>query len=66
MQKIKQMEAKQSTAKYWVYFFVWLAILLVMMYDINGFTRKFFWLALPGVFTYFVKAMDLIDANTKA
>jgi hypothetical protein len=37
-----------------------------MLYDINGFTRKFFWLALPGVFTYFVKAMDLIDENTPA
>lgn len=60
------MEAKQSTAKYWVLFFVWLVILIVMLYDINGFTRKFFWLALPGVFTYFVKAMDLIDPNTPA
>jgi hypothetical protein len=60
------METKQSTAKYWVHFFVWLVILIVMLYDINGFTRKFFWLALPGVFTYFVKAMDLIDENTPA
>lgn len=60
------MEAKQSTAKYWVYFFIWLAIMIVMLYDVNGFTRKFFWLALPGVCTYFVKAMDLIDENTPA
>lgn len=60
------MEAKQSTAKYWAYFFIWLAIMIVMLYDVNGFTRKFFWLALPGVCTYFVKAMDLIDENTPA
>ncbi|MBC7651237.1 MAG: hypothetical protein H7101_05765 [Deinococcales bacterium] len=58
------MEERKSTNKNWIYFFVWLAILVVMMWDINGFTRKFFWLALPGVFTYFVKSMDLIDANT--
>jgi hypothetical protein len=60
------MEAKQSTTKYWVYFFIWFAIMIVMLYDVNGLTRKFFWLALPGVFTYFVKAMDLIDPNTPA
>ena len=60
------MEERKSTSKNWIYFFVWLVILIVMMMDVNGFTRKFFWLALPGVFTYFVKAMDLMDANTPA
>ncbi len=60
------MEAKQSTGKYWVYFFIWFVILLIMLYDINGFTRKFFWLALPGTFTFFVKAMGLMDENTPA
>lgn len=60
------MAAQQSTTKYWIYFFIWLAIMIVMLYDVNGFTRKFFWLALPGVFTYFVKAMNLIDENTPA
>ena len=60
------MEKRQSNSKYWLYFFVWLVIMLVMLSDINGFTRKFFWLALPGVFTYFVKAMDLMDENSPA
>ncbi len=60
------MEAKQSTAKYWVLFCVWLVILIIMLSDIHGTTRQFFWLALPGVCTYFVKAMDLMDPNTPA
>jgi hypothetical protein len=60
------MESKQSTGKYWLYFFIWFVILVIMMWDINGYTRKFFWLALPGVFTFFVKAMNLMDENTPA
>jgi hypothetical protein len=52
------MEVNQtkSTGKYWVLFFVWLAILVTLMFVY----REFFWLALPGVCTYFAKAMDLI------
>jgi len=53
-------ETKQSTGKYWLYFFIWLVVVIVMLYDVNGYTRKFFWLALPGLFTSFVKAMDLM------
>lgn len=60
------METRQSTSKYWIFFFMWFVIMLVMLYDVNGFTRKFFWLSLPGVFTYFVKAMGLMDENTPA
>jgi hypothetical protein len=50
------MEVKQSRAKYWVLFTVWLAILITLMFVY----RQFFWLALPGVCTYFAKGMDLI------
>jgi hypothetical protein len=50
------MEAKQSTGKYWALFFLWLAALVVLMFVY----REFFWLALPGVCTYFVKAMNII------
>ncbi|MFY7653183.1 MAG: hypothetical protein ACOVQE_10780 [Chitinophagaceae bacterium] len=51
------MEA-QSTTKYWIWCFIWLAIMIVMLYLPN--LRPFFWLALPGVCTYFAKGMDLI------
>lgn len=50
------MEAKQSTAKYWALFFFWLAVMIVLMFVY----REFFWLALPGTVTYFVKAMNLM------
>lgn len=50
------MEVGQSRTKYWVLFFVWLAILVSLMV----FYRQFFWLALPGTATYFAKGMDLI------
>lgn len=52
------MEAKKSTAKYWVYFFLWLAIMVTML--IMPDVRQFFWLALPGVCTYFALAMDIV------
>jgi len=52
------MEAKVSTGKYWIYFVIWLAILVFMIYDSS--VRQLFWLALPGVCTSFAKAMDLI------
>jgi hypothetical protein len=50
------MEAKNSTAKWWLWFFIWTVILIFMLI----YVRQFFWMALPGVCTYFVKAMDLM------
>ncbi len=52
------MEQTKSRAKYWVLFFIWFAILMVML--IMPSTRPFFWLALPGACTYFAYGMDLI------
>lgn len=52
------MEAKASTKKYWFWFFLWTAILIYMLVDSD--VRQFFWLALPGVCTYFAKAMDIM------
>ncbi len=52
------MEAKQSAGKYWLWCFIWTAILTFML--INPSFRPFFWLALPGACTYFAKAMDII------
>jgi hypothetical protein len=49
------MEANQSTGKYWVLCFLWLAILIVLLVVY----RQFFWLALPGTVTYFAKALRL-------
>lgn len=53
------MEESKSRGKYWVWFFVWLAIIIFLFIC----ARQWFWLALPGVLTYFVKAMGLIDEN---
>ncbi|MCX6211333.1 MAG: hypothetical protein NT104_02050 [Bacteroidetes bacterium] len=50
------MEAQKNTKKYWALCFTW-AVVLVALIILH---REFFWLALPGTFTYFVKAMDLI------
>jgi hypothetical protein len=50
------MEVNQSRGKYWALCFLWLAILITLLIVY----RQFFWLALPGVCTYFAKAMDLI------
>jgi uncharacterized protein YpmS len=49
---------KKSTAKYWMWCFIWLAIMIVML--ILPSARPFFWLALPGVVTYFALAMDIM------
>jgi hypothetical protein len=49
------MEAQTNTKKYWALFFLWFAILIVLLFDY----REFFWLALPGTITYFAKAMKL-------
>lgn len=54
--KFNTMEVNQSRGKYWVLCFFWLAIMITLII----FYRQFFWLALPGVCTYFAKAMDLI------
>ncbi len=54
------METRTSNAKYWMWFFIWLTIMIIMIFDIGGFTRKFFWLALPGTVTYFSKALNLM------
>jgi hypothetical protein len=50
------MEAKVSTGKYWIWFFIWLGIMITLLVVY----REFFWLALPGTVTYFAKALDLI------
>jgi len=50
------MEAQKNTKKYWALCFTWVVILVALLI----LHREFFWLALPGTFTYFVKAMDLI------
>jgi len=51
---------KPARSKYWLWCFIWLVILIIMLADVGG-SRKFFWLALPGVLTYFAKAMDIMD-----
>jgi hypothetical protein len=52
------MEAKQSTARYWFYFIIWLAIMVAML--VYAPVRQFFWLALPGVCTSFAKGLDIL------
>ncbi len=51
-------QAKKSTAKYWALFFFWTALMTTML--ILPDARQWFWLALPGVCTYFALGMDLI------
>ena len=55
---MEEIQEKQSTKKYWIYFTIWLAIMVVMLFTPS--VRQFFWLALPGTATSFVKAMDLM------
>ena len=50
------MEAKKSTAKYWVYFLFWTIVMIVLLV----YLRQYFWLALPGVCTSFAQAMDIM------
>jgi len=52
------MEAKKSRTKYWIYFFIWFAIIIFMLATPS--VRQFFWMALPGVCTYFALAMDIM------
>lgn len=49
----------RPTGKYWLWFFVWFAVMVALLIVY----REFFWLALPGVVTYFVLAMNLVDGK---
>lgn len=57
-ENLYKMETKHASGKYWIYFFIWLAIMVFMLADSDF--RQFFWLALPGVVTHFAKALDLL------
>jgi uncharacterized membrane protein len=57
-QNSQKMETTKSRTKYWLLFFFWL-VLMVAMLAIPDF-RQWFWLALPGVCTYFAYGMDLV------
>lgn len=50
--------AQKSRAKYWFLFLIWLAIMVAML--IMPSARPYFWLALPGVVTYFAYGLDLV------
>ncbi|MDE3236926.1 MAG: hypothetical protein KGO81_13310 [Bacteroidota bacterium] len=52
------METQKSRGKYWIYFTIWLAIIIFMLATPQY--RQFFWLALPGVCTYFALGMDIM------
>ncbi len=56
--KINYMETKKSTAKNWIYFTIWLAIMVFMLFTPS--IKQFFWLALPGTVTHFSLGMDII------
>ncbi|MBC7587240.1 MAG: hypothetical protein H7178_02685 [Chitinophagaceae bacterium] len=49
---------QKSRTKYWLLFIIWLAIMVFMLFMPQF--RPFFWLALPGVVTYFAYGLDLI------
>jgi hypothetical protein len=55
----------RPAGKYWFWFFIWLVIIIIMLADVGG-SRKFFWLALPGVCTYLGKALNILDDNSPA
>lgn len=55
---LKDMEAKRTTGKYWVYFFLWLTLMIIMLVLPDA--RPFFWLALPGTCTHFAMAMNIM------
>ena len=50
------MEAKKSTAKYWISFVIWTALMIGLII----FMRQFFCLELPGVLTSFAQGMDIM------
>jgi hypothetical protein len=49
---------KKSTAKYWLWCFIWTAIMIFMLATPS--VRPFFWLALPGSVTYFALGLDIM------
>jgi hypothetical protein len=53
------METTKSKGKYWIFFLLWFALILFML--IMPDYRQWFWLALPGVVTYFAYGMDLVE-----
>lgn len=53
----------QSRGKYWLYCFIWTAIMIAML--IFEDYRQWFWLALPGAATGFAKGMNIIDTDVK-
>ena len=54
--KIIYMETTKSTGKYWLYFIISLAAMIVMLVV----KPQYFWVLLPLVVTFFAKAMDLM------
>lgn len=51
-------QAEKSLGRYWLYFFFFLAVMILML--IGDGTRPFFWTILPFVATNFARAMDLL------
>jgi hypothetical protein len=51
-------QTEKNLGKYWLYFFVFLAIMIFMLVGYG--TRPFFWTILPFVCTNFARAMDLL------
>jgi hypothetical protein len=56
LQKIIHMETTKATGKYWIYFFISLAVMIGFII----FLPQFFWTILPFVVTYFAMAMNLL------
>lgn len=52
-------QENKSTSRYWLYFFISLAGIILMLI----FVRPFFWVVLPFVVTFFAKALNLMDDN---
>lgn len=48
--------ANNSTAKDWIYFFISLVVMILLF----AFADEWFWLALPFVLTYFVRAIRMM------
>lgn len=51
-------QVEKNLAKYWLYFFITLIIMIAMLVGYG--TRPFFWIILPFVCTNFARAMDLL------
>jgi len=50
------MNESQSTAPYWLYFFISAIAIILMLI----FVREYFWMALPFVVTSFAKAVKIM------